>query len=68
MAPVALDNVAVIQVAVDVADVVDAVGNDANELNVVAAAVEVHDMLNAVMVAQQTVGRHFDWHQLKLIE
>lgn len=61
--PVALDNVAAIQAAVD------AVENDANVLNVVAAAVVAHDKLNAVRVAQQMVDPHFDCHQLKkLIE
>lgn len=55
-----MDNVAVVQAAVD------AVENDANEPNVVVAAVEGRDMPNAVTVAQQTVDRHFDWHQLEL--
>lgn len=55
-----MDNVAEARAAVD------AVENDANEPNVVVAAVEGRDMLNAAMVVRQTVDRRFDLHQLKL--
>lgn len=38
----------------------DAVENGANVPNVVVVAVVVHDTLNAVTVAQQRAGQHFD--------
>lgn len=63
----AMDSVAVIQAVVDVDDVenVENVEDIANEPNAVVEVVAVHDKLNAEIVAPQTVGQHFDWHQLR---